>query len=103
MANEAKAGMSLAEFVEATGGEERWRLINADRDMAWDFVNAHRDELLANYPRESIAVHRDRVVVHGADKDEFSRLLDDYVTRTGMDRSRLHLTYLDPDRQLWAL
>jgi LPS O-antigen subunit length determinant protein (WzzB/FepE family) len=95
--------MSLARFVEATGGEERWKLINSDRDAAWSHVNGHRDELLAKYPRESIAVHRDRVVVHAADADEFSNQLDDYVARTGMDRNALYIAYMDPDRQLWAL
>ena len=101
--NEAEAEAVLVEVIEAAGGEERWRLVNEDRDAAWDHLGSHRDDLLAKYPHEEIALHRDRVVVHAADRGEFSRLLDEYLERTGMDRNRLHFEYLDPDPPLWSL
>ncbi len=89
-------------FNGDTPDGERWRLVKADRDAAWAYLNARRAELLEHYPGEEIALHRDRVVVHADDADDFERLLEQYVAESGTDRNRLHFEYLDPDPPLFA-
>ncbi len=100
--DEAEAEALSAEILEAVGGEDGWRRIYADRDAAREYLGAHRDALLDRYPYQEIALHRDRVVVHAADPDEFSRLLEEYLASSGVDRNRLHFEFLDPDPPLFV-
>lgn len=96
------AGPRPPATIADPGSEARWRLVDSDRDAAWDHLRTHRGALLARYPREEIALHRDRVVVHAADPGEFRRLLEEYLAGTGMDPNRLHFEFLDPDAPLFA-
>ena len=81
---------------------ERWRMVKADRDAAWEYVKMCRDELVGSYPGEEVALHRERVVAHAADPDDFERLVEEYVAASGADRSSLHFEYLDPDPPFFA-
>ena len=74
-----------------------WRQVVADNDASWAYLLEHHDELLARYPNERVALHRDRVVFHSADADEFERLLGEYLAATGIHPSALEMPYLDVD------
>ena len=99
----AEAEVLLREIIDAFGGDEAMAAIDADRDAGWDYLQAHYDELLAKYPDESIALPRDRVVVHAASQEEFSRLLEEYLERTGTHPCALEMHHLDPDPPLLAV
>ena len=83
--------------------DPKWERIRADREASLDYLEAHRDELLARYPNEEIALHRDRVVLHAAEADEFGRLLEAYLAETGVHPSSLAVRYMDPDPPELAL
>ena len=70
-------------------------MIDADRDTGEAYLEAHYETLLARYPDESIALHRDRVVAHSADRDEFDRLLLAYVSDAAIHPSALELHSMD--------
>ena len=93
----------LRTVIDAFGGEEAMAAIDADRDAGWDYLQAHYEELLATYPGESIALHCDRVVVHAASQEDFSRLLEEYLERTGTHPSALEMHSLDTDPPLLAV
>lgn len=99
----AEAEAILSEVIDAVGGEAAMAAMDADRDAGWDYLQAHYDELLARYPGEEIALHRDRVVVHAADRDDFSRLLERYLSETGIHPSALEMHYMDTDPPLLAV
>ena len=81
---------------------ERWRVVKADRDAAWEYLKTCRDELVGSYPGEEIALHGERIVAHAADPADFERLVEEYVAASGTDRSSLHFEHLDPDPPFFA-
>lgn len=103
----SRAGDPRAAALSAEPGEWRddpqWSQVIADSDAGWEHLREHHGELLARYPNERIALHRDRVVFHSPDWDEFDRLLEEHLVRTGIHPSSLTMPYMDPDPPLLAL
>ncbi len=99
----AEAEAPLQEVIDAFGGEQALAVIDADRDTGEAYLEAHYETLLARYPDESIALHRDRVVAHSADRDEFDRLLLAYVSDAAIHPSAIELHSMDTDPPLLAV
>ena len=76
---------NMDEFIELCGGREAVERMLADHLAATNYIEEHRAELTARYPDETIAVHRDKVVAHSADPDEFDRQFE----ATGIPSNRM--------------
>ena len=89
---EVRTGMD--DFIERCGGREAVEQMLADHVAATNYIEEHRAELTARYPNERVAVHREKVVAHSADRDEFTRL----VEATGIPSNRLVFRTMLVDR-----